>query len=136
MSARMVRREKDSPWHYASNGDCHTRPQSTLNPRHRRRHETRNVSLFCRNLLHSSFPHNVTSSSSLLGASTLSRLRFFSSENDSSNENSKPVPETTLVDPVKKDVSVDVEDIHNKGNKTFFLFLFRIVLWKMDEKLV
>ena len=66
---------------------------------------TRNVSLFSWYLLHSPSRHNITSSSSPLASSALSRLRFFSSENDSSNENSKPVPETSLANPVKKDVS-------------------------------
>ncbi|KAF8378666.1 hypothetical protein HHK36_030015 [Tetracentron sinense] len=47
-------------------------------------------------------------------ASSSSKLRFFSSENDSSNENPKPIPETSLTQPQNKEISINVEDISTK----------------------
>ena len=86
-----------------------------------------NASLFTRSFIHSSPRYNPTSTSSLapLTAATRSPLRFFSSENDSSNENPKPAPETNLANPVKKDVSVEVEDVNNKGNDYFYYLMCR-----------
>ncbi|KAF7819910.1 Ribosomal protein [Senna tora] len=79
----------------------------------------KHVSLYSRNLLHSPSTHRSIPNSSLapLAASTPSRLRFFSSDNDSSNENPNPNPEKSLVNPVKKDVLADVEDVSNKDLK-------------------
>ncbi|XP_075663523.1 uncharacterized protein LOC142633144 [Castanea sativa] len=84
----------------------------------------RNVTLYTRNLLHSPpIQSNPIPSPSSLAASTRPRLRlrFYSSENDSSssteNPSSAPDPETSLAQPQKKDVSIDVEDVSNKELK-------------------
>uniref|UniRef100_A0A2N9GRH5 Small ribosomal subunit protein mS35 mitochondrial conserved domain-containing protein n=1 Tax=Fagus sylvatica TaxID=28930 RepID=A0A2N9GRH5_FAGSY len=81
----------------------------------------RNLTLCTRNLLSSPIQNNPNPTPSLLAASTQPRLRyrFYSSENDSSSstENPSPAPETSLAQPQKKDVSIDVEDISNKELK-------------------
>ncbi|KAJ4973702.1 hypothetical protein NE237_006876 [Protea cynaroides] len=87
--------------------------------------------LYTRNLLSppTCRPHPI--SPAITVTSIRSKLRFFSSENDSSNgsppipetkENdssseSPPVPETNLIQSQKKEVSIDVEDISNKEFK-------------------
>ncbi|KAI9101614.1 hypothetical protein K1719_023858 [Acacia pycnantha] len=79
-----------------------------------------NVSLCTRSLLHSPFSHRPYPNSSIapLATSTCSRLRFFSSGGDDSNENPKPSTETSVTPPVKKDVLADVQDVGNKDLKT------------------
>ena len=92
----------------------------------------RSVTLYTRNLLHSpSIQNNPIPSPSSLAASTRPRLRlrFYSSENDSSssssseNPSSAPDPETSLAQPQKKDVSIDVEDVSNKGKQHGYILL-------------
>ena len=85
----------------------------------------RNISLFARNRLLSPPPCNSSPSSSLTprAASIPSKLslslRLYSSENKSSNENANPVPETSLTEPEKKDITID--DVSNKG-KLFLVY--------------
>ncbi|KAI4350960.1 hypothetical protein L6164_005362 [Bauhinia variegata] len=80
----------------------------------------RNVSLYTRSLLRPPPRCNPSFSPSTsvvpLAASTRTRLRFFSSDNDSSGDNPNPVAQTDLADPAKKDVTL--EDIDNKELKT------------------
>ena len=90
----------------------------------------RSVTLYTRNLLHSpSIQNNPIPRPSSLAASTRPRLRlrFYSSENDSSssseNPSSAPDPETSLAQPQKKDVSIDVEDVSNKGKQHGYILL-------------
>ena len=92
----------------------------------------RNVTLYTRNLLLSPpIQNNPIPSPSSLAASTRPRLRlrFYSSENDSSssssteNPSSAPDPETSLAQPQKKDVSIDVEDVSNKGKQHAYILL-------------
>ena len=92
----------------------------------------RNVTLYTRNLLLSPpIQNNPIPSPSSLAASTRPRLRlrFYSSENDSSssssteNPSSPPDPETSLAQPQKKDVSIDVEDVSNKGKQHAYILL-------------
>ncbi|XP_021898286.1 uncharacterized protein LOC110814979 [Carica papaya] len=75
----------------------------------------RNVSLRSRNLFLSSPQPNASSSLSFvpLAVSARSRLRFFSSESDSSTEIPKPATESTLAEGTK-DVVASVEDVNNK----------------------
>lgn len=49
--------------------------------------------------------------------STSSSLRLFSSENDLFNGNSGTLAETNLIEPEKKELSLDVEDVSNKELK-------------------
>ena len=67
----------------------------------------RNVTLYTRNLLRNPNP---SPSLAPLAASTRPRLRFFSSENDSSGEKPSSAPETSLAQPQKNDASIAVED--------------------------
>ncbi|KAL2933512.1 37S ribosomal protein S24 mitochondrial [Bienertia sinuspersici] len=87
-----------------------------------RRALLRNASLYTRNLLSSSsisskpklFPQNV-----LPPISDSYSLKFFSSENDSSDQNSKPLSsESNLTQPQIKDPTIDVEDVSNNELKT------------------
>lgn len=86
-----------------------------------RRALLRNVPLFSRNFLPSPSissirnpsPHNVLSQ-----ISNSYSFRFFSSENDSPDQNPKPPPsEATLAQPEIKDPTNDVEDVSNKELK-------------------
>ncbi|XP_028788412.1 uncharacterized protein LOC114744406 [Neltuma alba] len=79
-----------------------------------------NVSLYTRSLLQSPSSHSPYPNSSIasLATSTRSRLRFFSSGGDDSNENPNPSTETSVAPPVKKDVLAGVQDVANKDLKT------------------
>lgn len=82
-----------------------------------RRTLLRNASLISRNLLHN--PNHNQPFIPPLAASTRTQLRLYSSDSkDSSNDQraSDPAPETALTAQTqKKDVSIDVEDVSNKG---------------------
>lgn len=87
----------------------------------------RNLSLNSRNsiLNHSKPNANSAKSVTLFASSNQTRLRFFSSESESSSdansqggtsEKVKPSPESTLLAQLKKkDDAVEVEDVGNKG---------------------
>ncbi|KAG6672933.1 hypothetical protein I3842_16G083800 [Carya illinoinensis] len=76
----------------------------------------RNVAFYTHNILKS--PKPCPSLAPLAPSTTLPRLRFYSSENDSSGENPTPAPETSLATSQNKDSSVAVEDVSNKDLKT------------------
>lgn len=59
--------------------------------------------------------------------STSSSLRLFSSENDSSNANSGNLAETNLIEREKKELSLDVEDVSNKGEVFVFIKVWAFV---------
>ena len=84
----------------------------------------RNVSHLARNHLFSPRTPNSTPNPSLLPLATSPRsrigFRLFSSDNDSSNQNPNPEPTTELTQPEKKDVSIEVQDVGNKGNPIRF----------------
>ena len=81
----------------------------------------RNVSLFARNrLLPSQTSNSITNHSHLpLAALTRSRLglslRLFSSDNGSSDGNPNPEPVADSIQPHNKDVSLELQDVSNKG---------------------
>uniref|UniRef100_A0A5B7BCY3 PI-PLC Y-box domain-containing protein n=1 Tax=Davidia involucrata TaxID=16924 RepID=A0A5B7BCY3_DAVIN len=88
----------------------------------------RNVSIYTRSLLLS--PPTIKPIPNLNApllslSSTSSKVRLFSSENDSSNGNPKPLPETSLAELQKKDVSIDVEDVSNKELKALIEKYFK-----------
>jgi hypothetical protein len=72
----------------------------------------RNVTLYTRNLLRNP---NLSPSLAPLAASTRPRLRFYSSENDSSGEKLSSAPETSLAQPQKSDAPIAVEDASGKN---------------------
>ncbi|BFG32179.1 hypothetical protein CerSpe_184530 [Prunus speciosa] len=76
-----------------------------------------NVSLYARNRLLSPPTCNPNPSSSHvpLATSTRSLLRLFSSKDDSSAESSNPSAGSSVIPTNKKDASVEVQDINNKG---------------------
>ncbi|KAL6280780.1 hypothetical protein ACE6H2_017661 [Prunus campanulata] len=76
-----------------------------------------NVSLYARNRLLSPPTCNPNPSTSLvpLATSTRSLLRLFSSKDDSSAESSNPSADSSVIPTNKKDASVEVQDINNKG---------------------
>ncbi|PQP91581.1 uncharacterized protein Pyn_12735 [Prunus yedoensis var. nudiflora] len=83
-----------------------------------RRTVLNNVSLYARNSLLSPPTCNPNPSSSLVPLATLTRslLRLFSSEDDSSAESSNQSVDSTVIPTDKKDASVEVQDINNKGH--------------------
>ncbi|KAK9278375.1 hypothetical protein L1049_027940 [Liquidambar formosana] len=102
----------------------------------------RSLFLCSRNLLSpSTFKPNPNPSSPIFSlASTRSELRFYSSsQNNSSNKNPKPVPDTNSTQPNKQDASVDVEEVPNqelklliekysKGDDEVFPSIFEAIL--------
>ncbi|KAA8542743.1 hypothetical protein F0562_023895 [Nyssa sinensis] len=81
-----------------------------------------NFSLPARNLLLSPpptmFKPNPNINISLFSlSSTPAKIRLFSSEDDSSTENPKPLSETNLVQSQNKDVSIDVDDVSKQELK-------------------
>ncbi|MFQ6650567.1 hypothetical protein Gotur_022136 [Gossypium turneri] len=81
----------------------------------------RRISLTTRNFLHSytKTNQNPVPSFTPLAASTRSRLRFFSSDSDSSVEK-KPDPvleSASVAEAHVKDFTLPVEDVSNKGKK-------------------
>ncbi|KAJ4825984.1 hypothetical protein Tsubulata_050789 [Turnera subulata] len=83
-----------------------------------RRFLLRNVALCTRNR-HQSNP-NVTPNPSFivpLASSSGTRLRFYSSESDSSNQNPDQSPESALLDQLKKKKDGEIQDVSNKDLK-------------------
>ncbi|GAV79925.1 MRP-S28 domain-containing protein [Cephalotus follicularis] len=80
----------------------------------------RDVSLFARNLRYSPSAPSPSPNPSLapLNSSTLSRLSFYSSESDSSNEkHNHPATKLAVAQPPIRNVSTDVEDVSNEELK-------------------
>ncbi|KAA8541290.1 hypothetical protein F0562_025253 [Nyssa sinensis] len=87
----------------------------------------RNVSVYTRSLLSPPTIKPIPNiNAPLLSlSSTSSKVRLFSSENDSSDGTPKPLPETSLAEVQKKDVSIDVEDVSNKELKALIEKYFK-----------
>lgn len=75
----------------------------------------RNVAFYTRNILKNPYPCPFPAPLAPSASTTRPRLRFYSSENDSSGENPTPAPETSLATSQNKDSSLAVEDVSNKG---------------------